>query len=429
LSGSLILAAHAVLSEMEAVGPCATPSNARSAILEQKGFKMTSESRITQNKDGTGAKPMAMLDDRTDVDGAAGCNALTSEAATGWLEQPARRIENDGRPVMLAIGCADRADALGRWAERAGLRCIGRVGLDHAADRLAQMAALDLILLDLRGRDVADTLDHATARTLAARHGFAGARLAVIVDMDGLDCALAMLDAPKTDFLCDPEDSDIVSLLVMAGLRAPAPGRVLFDDASRDSETMRLEQLSAEVRRLAVTIERMSQGVAPAPGVANGTQAAMEDRGGYRAAPATDGAGDPAQLFQPRAPHRVAESGGLPTHREIRAIIRARRLRDQFLPSDLFADPAWDMVLDLLATRLAGQRVSVSSLCIAAAVPPTTALRWIRQLTDRAVFARIDDPADGRRVFIELTDAAAQAVLGWTQSVRRNGGLLASTTR
>lgn len=84
------------------------------------------------------------------------------------------------------------------------------------------------------------------------------------------------------------------------------------------------------------------------------------------------------------------------------------------------------MILDLMAARLSGQRVSVSSLCIAAAVPPTTALRWIRQLTERGVFARIDDPADGRRVFIELTDNAAEAFAAWTVAVRRHGGLLPS---
>lgn len=40
----------------------------------------------------------------------------------------------------------------------------------------------------------------------------------------------------------------------------------------------------------------------------------------------------------------------------VRAIIRARRLRDQFFGSDLFADPAWDMLLDLMAARLEGAR-------------------------------------------------------------------------
>ena len=149
----------------------------------------------------------------------------------------------------------------------------------------------------------------------------------------------------------------------------------------------------------------------------------LDRRGGYHGSPVEEA----PRLFAPRSPHRGVEPPGgiMPTHAELRAIIRARRMRDHYLPAELFADPAWDMILDLMAARLAGQCVSVSSLCIAAAVPPTTALRWIRQLTDRAVFARIDDPADGRRVFIELTDSAAQAVLAWVQAVRRSGGVLA----
>jgi hypothetical protein len=44
-------------------------------------------------------------------------------------------------------------------------------------------------------------------------------------------------------------------------------------------------------------------------------------------------------------------------------------MREQFFGPDLFADPAWDILLDLYAARLEQQRVAVSSLCIAAAVP------------------------------------------------------------
>src|SRR3546814_8292219 len=88
-------------------------------------------------------------------------------------------------------------------------------------------------------------------------------------------------------------------------------------------------------------------------------------------------------------------------------MLRLRRLRDRFFPGDLFADPAWDMLLDLMAAHLSGQRVSVSSLCIAAAVPATTALRWIRALTDHGLFLRQADPSDGHRVFIALSDKAA----------------------
>jgi hypothetical protein len=78
----------------------------------------------------------------------------------------------------------------------------------------------------------------------------------------------------------------------------------------------------------------------------------------------------------------------------VRSILRARRLRDQYFTGQLFADPAWDMMLDLLAARLEDRRVSISSLGLAAAVPPTTALRWIATLCDRGAFVRSNDSSD-----------------------------------
>jgi hypothetical protein len=54
--------------------------------------------------------------------------------------------------------------------------------------------------------------------------------------------------------------------------------------------------------------------------------------------------------------------------------ICARRLRERLLPAGLFADPAWDMLLDLYAAEIEEQPVSVTSACIAAAAPATTAL-------------------------------------------------------
>jgi DNA-binding MarR family transcriptional regulator len=78
--------------------------------------------------------------------------------------------------------------------------------------------------------------------------------------------------------------------------------------------------------------------------------------------------------------------------------------RTNFFPGGLFADPAWDMLLDLTHARLAGKRVSVSSLCIAAGVPATTALRRIGDLVASGLAMRVKDENDGRRVFVELTD-------------------------
>lgn len=88
----------------------------------------------------------------------------------------------------------------------------------------------------------------------------------------------------------------------------------------------------------------------------------------------------------------------------VRAIIKQRRMRDNFFESELFADPAWDILLDLMAARLSGQTVSVSSLCIAAAVPATTALRWITSMTKNGMLERKSDPMDARRVFMDLSD-------------------------
>jgi DNA-binding MarR family transcriptional regulator len=88
---------------------------------------------------------------------------------------------------------------------------------------------------------------------------------------------------------------------------------------------------------------------------------------------------------------------------------RQRQLRAAFMPTALFAEPAWDMLLDLYAAYYEGKEVSVSSLCIAANVPSTTALRSIETMTEQGCLIRRRDPKDGRRIFLALSDAAR----GW----------------
>ena len=75
-------------------------------------------------------------------------------------------------------------------------------------------------------------------------------------------------------------------------------------------------------------------------------------------------------------------------------------------------------MLDLIAARLERTQVSVSSLCIAASVPPTTALRWIRHLTERGLLQREADPEDGRRIFVGLSGAGVEAMMRWLRESR-----------
>ncbi len=349
---------------------------------------------------------------------AAGARTGPSRAGmAGDALRPAPMIERDDRPTLLVAGPAGQARTLSDWGTRAGFRSVGAVELDDLAPRLARTIAVDLILADLRGGG----LDAASGRALAQRHGLPDARLAVLTDLAGVDAAYAALDGPDTDIVCEAGTSDIVSLLVMAAMAAQARrGNPLLHDTARETEAARIEQLSEEVRRLATTIDRLTR-----HGELGATSdSAMEPAAPYRALRQNGAVRTEEQMPPANGAANGTEAGSTLGHGEIRALLRARRLREQYLPPDLFADPAWDMILDLMAARLAGKRVSVSSLCIAASVPPTTALRWIRQLTERGVFSRIDDPADGRRVFIELTDDAAAAFMAWAHAVRRNGGLL-----
>lgn len=86
-----------------------------------------------------------------------------------------------------------------------------------------------------------------------------------------------------------------------------------------------------------------------------------------------------------------------------RTWITVRRLRDRIMGGELFADPAWDMLLDLYTKRHSGHPISISSLCIASQAPPTTALRWIARLEAAGCIVRRADPHDKRRVYAELT--------------------------
>ena len=107
---------------------------------------------------------------------------------------------------------------------------------------------------------------------------------------------------------------------------------------------------------------------------------------------------------------------------QVRALIKRRRDRERYFPQDLFSDPAWDMLLDLTAARLERRQVSVSSLCIAAAVPTTTALRWIRNLCELGLFLRAVDPDDLRRGLISLSDEAADRMLAYLGAARGPAG-------
>jgi len=192
---------------------------------------------------------------------------------------------------------------------------------------------------------------------------------------DLVDPVAARLRTGDVEVLVEAGDSERVAALASAVSRHRA--RFVVRDVASDNNAERLRQLSEEVSRIASTLARLSTGP-----------------------------GGPVRTLEP------LPAGDVPavSADTVRAVIRARRARTRYFREDLFADPAWDMLLDLLQAEIAQLRVPVSSLCIAASVPATTALRWLKTMVSQGIFVRRADPHDGRRVFVELAPDASQAL-------------------
>lgn len=282
---------------------------------------------------------------------------------------------------------AGRGVALTIYANRAHLRATLREDAQAAGLMVQATGALadlaqgvdrplgDVVMVDCPQVDAAALAALARLDMRAAR---GDTRLIVSTSVDALEDVFACMDQSCPVLLVDPDRADRVIALgqVLAGFPS---GRLR--ELSEDDRLMLL-RLTEQVGQIAGRIDQLDQRPAPAVAAA-------------RPGPAALAPGAEAQL---------------PDAKLIRRIIRQRQLRARFVDGDLFADPAWDMLLDLTASRIEGKQVSVTSLCIAAAVPPTTALRWIGQLVEAGLFARVSDAVDRRRAFIALTDKAADAM-------------------
>lgn len=257
---------------------------------------------------------------------------------------------------------------------------------------VARMAAasaevIPLLALDRDGpAEAAEQALRALADQARARRHFALA----ILPVEQLDLAMACADDPFLLLLCAPSQAELAAALAL--LAAPAADAGVAEDKER-ALYPELRQLSEQVLDIARTLARLTG-----------------DAGGQIA-------GRP--LLRSERPPSAAEARVGIDAAYVRAIIRGRRLRDDYFAGGLFADPVWDMLLDLTAARFEQRDVPVSSLCLAAAVAPTTALRRIKELTDAGLFVRRLDPDDGRRVFIALSDAAAESMIDYLAAARR----------
>jgi DNA-binding MarR family transcriptional regulator len=91
-------------------------------------------------------------------------------------------------------------------------------------------------------------------------------------------------------------------------------------------------------------------------------------------------------------------------------LLRERTLREKMFDGIEFGEPAWDILLNLYIAHHEGKLVSVSSLCLVAGVPATTALRWISAMEARGQLLRHKDPVHKRRMFMSLSPEALSSM-------------------
>jgi hypothetical protein len=97
-----------------------------------------------------------------------------------------------------------------------------------------------------------------------------------------------------------------------------------------------------------------------------------------------------------------------------RTVYLERRRRNRvFEDHELFGEPAWDILLDLFTAAKERKRVSVTSACIAADVPTSTALRWLTVLEQKGLVIRESDSSDARRIFVRLSAEGYAKMVGF----------------
>jgi CheY-like chemotaxis protein len=267
-------------------------------------------------------------------------------------------------PAVLLFGDDPaRREMLAERIAQGGGRVVANGPVAEALARIDRQVAPAGVVLDL-ARDEGAVLDQLLAR-LDAMGEVAGRLFAIlIVPPELIDVVTARVSGDTARILVAPRPEELDDAIAEL-TEPPSP----WVEEGGAASKRRLAELSEEVGRIARMLASMSA--------------------------------DEAERVAPE-PRLLASGDGT----LVRAFIRLRRMRGQHFIPELFADPAWDILLDLTAARIEGRMVAVSSLCIAAAVPATTALRWITQMTEQAILVRKQDPTDGRRVFIGLGDAA-----------------------
>ena len=197
-------------------------------------------------------------------------------------------------------------------------------------------------------------------------------QLLLVTGQASLETAIAAMRLEASDYLFKPIEPKSLREAVQHALsRAESIRQVR--SATKDSAGSReLMQIADTARALAEDVRRT-----------------IEQDSSRRAAPG----GVPRQSSRP-------EETSL---RTLNLLQKLQEARTGIFGEAVMPEPAWEMLAELMRARMAGQHLSVTSLALSSKSPMTSALRRIEDLIQGGLVARMPDPADRRRTYVELT--------------------------
>lgn len=100
-------------------------------------------------------------------------------------------------------------------------------------------------------------------------------------------------------------------------------------------------------------------------------------------------------------------------------MILERKSRNAYFSNMPFGEPAWDILLDLFVAHARGRSISVSSACLAANVPPTTALRNTAYLESEGALERHASKTDARVFYLSLSPSTLTSMRAYLRQIVR----------
>ena len=125
----------------------------------------------------------------------------------------------------------------------------------------------------------------------------------------------------------------------------------------------------------------------------------------------TDDLAEAARLFDKAAPQAGSEQRAIDTMTPrafFASLLGLRRIRERHFGIELFGEPAWDIMLQLMIARIDQRDLRVGELCASAASSPEATFQYINELVDAKLVDRFENAADTGDFFLSLSSEAAR---------------------